>query len=82
MDVSAQNEELEEYGFSTLLLKLHREGFTGELTLSDPKSQRKILFSEGVPVFAESNVTKEQVLPILMSRGKIDAAAVERVESL
>ncbi len=82
MDVSANKEGLGEFGFSTLLLKLHREGFSGELTLTTPEVLRKILFAEGVPVFAESDATEEQVLPLLISQGKIDDQAVERVEGL
>ncbi len=82
MNVSANNEGLGEFGFSTLLLKLHREGFSGELTLTTPEVKRKILFAEGVPVFAESNASEEQVLPILLSQGKINNEAVERVEGL
>jgi curved DNA-binding protein CbpA len=70
---------LEELPLPRLLLMLHRERFSGALTLSRDRVGKRILFQQGLPVFAESNLASESLGVQLMDAGKLSRADYNRV---
>jgi hypothetical protein len=76
--------QLEDTPFPVLLLDLHRAQFSGWARLSRERATKSFLFRNGVPVFAESNLTSESLGVQLMDAGEISrgdySRVIERVE--
>jgi tetratricopeptide (TPR) repeat protein len=77
--------QLEDTPFPALLLDLHRAQFSGWVRLSREKLSKSFLFRDGIPMFAESNLTSESLGVQLMDAGEISRGdytqIVERVEN-
>jgi tetratricopeptide (TPR) repeat protein len=71
--------QLEDSPFPVLLLDLHRAQFSGWVRLSRERSAKSFLFRDGLPVFAESNLTSESLGVQLMDAGEISRADYSRV---
>jgi tetratricopeptide (TPR) repeat protein len=71
--------QLEETSFPTLLLDLFRARFSGSARILRDRVEKGFLFREGIPVFAESNVTSESLGVQLMDAGKISRNDYSRV---
>jgi tetratricopeptide (TPR) repeat protein len=75
---------LEETSFPALLLDLFRARFSGSVRILRERIEKGFLFREGIPVFAESNLTSESLGVQLMDAGKISRSdysqVVRRVE--
>jgi tetratricopeptide (TPR) repeat protein len=54
-----------------LLLELYRASFDGTLSLSRERAHKSFLLQEGVPIFAESNLSSETLGAQLIDAGKI-----------
>jgi tetratricopeptide (TPR) repeat protein len=76
--------QLEDTPFPVLLLDLHRAQFSGWVRLSRERASKSFLFRNGVPIFAESNLTSESLGVQLMDAGEISrgdySRVIERVE--
>jgi tetratricopeptide (TPR) repeat protein len=70
---------LEETALPVLLLDLHRARFCGSTRLVRERVEKGFLFREGIPVFAESNLTSESLGVQLMDAGKISRSDYSRV---
>ena len=70
---------LEETSFPTLLLDLFRARFSGSLRILRDRVEKGFLFREGIPVFAESNLTSESLGVQLMDSGKISRSDYSQV---
>ena len=70
---------LEETSFPTLLLDLCRARFSGSARILRDRVEKGFLFREGIPVFAESNLTSESLGVQLMDAGKISRSDYSRV---
>jgi len=71
--------QLEDTPFPALLLDLHRAQFSGWARLSRERATKSFLFRDGVPMFAESNLTSESLGIQLMDAGDISRADYSRV---
>jgi tetratricopeptide (TPR) repeat protein len=70
---------LEDTAFPTLLLDLHRARFCGLLKLTRDRVEKRFLLREGIPVFAESNLTSESLGVQLMDAGTITRSDYSQV---
>jgi tetratricopeptide (TPR) repeat protein len=70
---------LEETSFPTLLLDLFRARFSGSARFLRDRIEKTFLFREGMPVFAESNITSESLGVQLMDAGNISRSDYSRV---
>jgi tetratricopeptide (TPR) repeat protein len=70
---------LEETSFPTLLLDLFRARFSGAARIVRDRIEKGFLFREGIPVFAESNLTSESLGVQLMDAGKISRSDYSQV---
>jgi tetratricopeptide (TPR) repeat protein len=70
---------LEETSFPALLLDLFRARFSGSVRIVRDRVAKSFLFREGIPVFAESNLTSESLGVQLMDAGKISRNDYSRV---
>jgi tetratricopeptide (TPR) repeat protein len=77
--------QLEDTPFPVLLLDLHRAQFSGWARLTRERASKSFLFCDGVPMFAESNLTSESLGVQLMDAGEISrgdySRVIERVEN-
>lgn len=71
--------QLEETSFPTLLLDLFRARFNGSARILRDRIEKRFLFREGIPVFAESNITSESLGVQLMDAGKISRSDYSQV---
>jgi tetratricopeptide (TPR) repeat protein len=71
--------QLEDTAFPVLLLDLHRARFSGWARLSRERASKSFLFRDGLPMFAESNLTSESLGVQLMDAGEISRADYSRV---
>ena len=70
---------LEETPFPRLLLDLQRARFGGTLTLARRRVEKRFLFHQGVPVFAESNLASESLALQLLDAERLSRKDYERV---
>ena len=70
---------LEDTAFPTLLLDLHSARFCGLMRLTRDRVEKRFSFREGIPVFAESNLTSESLGVQLMDAGAISRSDYSRV---
>ena len=63
-----------------LLLDLYRDRYSGALSLECQRMQKKILFHEGAPVAAESDLASDSLCAQLVSTGTLTRVEVSRVE--
>jgi len=70
---------LAETPFPNLLLDLFRARFSGSVRINRDRIEKGFLFREGIPVFAESNLTSESLGVQLMDTGKISRSDYSRV---
>jgi tetratricopeptide (TPR) repeat protein len=70
---------LEETPLPNLLLDLFRARFSGSARIVRDRVEKGFLFREGIPVFAESNLTSESLGVQLMDAGKISRSDYSRV---
>jgi tetratricopeptide (TPR) repeat protein len=61
-----------------LLVGLHRDGFTGQLTLSSESLSRRFEWRGGMPVGVSSRLPAESLLEILARSGALDARSKAR----
>ena len=71
--------QLEETPFPNLLLDLFNARFSGSARILRDHVEKGFLFREGIPVFAESNLTSESLGVQLMDAGKISRSDYSRV---
>lgn len=64
-----------------LLYNCFRDLFSGWLILRQPPIAKTVLLRSGRPIFATSNVRGETLGALLMSRGRLTADDVERIEA-
>jgi tetratricopeptide (TPR) repeat protein len=69
---------LEEIPFARLLLALHCAHFGGTLTLARRRVEKRFLFHQGVPVYAESNLASESLLLHLLDTERLSRQDYER----
>lgn len=65
-----------------LLVGLHRDGFTGQLTLSSESVTRRFEWRGGLPVSVSSRLPAEALAEILARAGALDAAQKARVAAI
>jgi len=70
---------LDQHPVPCLLLDLFQGGFGGALTLSRERIDKRFLFQQGVPVFAESNLASESLGVQLLDARRISRADFNRV---
>jgi tetratricopeptide (TPR) repeat protein len=71
---------LEEQPLPRLLLELHRGRFGGALRLSRNRVEKRFLFHEGAPVYAESNLASEGLAVQLARQGQLQPTDSQRVQ--
>lgn len=71
--------DLREKPLPRLLIDLYRARFDGTLTLRRERAEKRFLFQEGVPIFAESNLASETLGVQLMDAGRITRGEHTRV---
>jgi tetratricopeptide (TPR) repeat protein len=74
-----QQGHLEELPLPRLLLELHTARFDGALVLSRDRIGKRVLFQQGSPVFAESNLASESLGVQLMDTGRLSRPDYDRV---
>lgn len=74
-----QQGRLEELPFPRLLLELQAARFDGALVLSRDRIGKRVLFQQGSPVFAESNLASESLGVQLMDAGRLSRQDYNRV---
>jgi len=62
-----------------LLIDLYRARFDGSLTLRRERAEKRFLFQQGVPIFAESNLASETLGVQLLDAGRITRGEHTRV---
>lgn len=70
---------LSETPLPRLLLALQRQRFEGELRLTGPRAEKRIVFAAGSPVVAESNLSSETLGMQLVEQGQITRSQYEQV---
>lgn len=65
---------LAEWPLARLLLALERHRFTGSLALSRGHVSKRVLFAEGAPIVAESNLASESLGVMLLDQGRLSRA--------
>ena len=70
---------LQETPLPRLLVGLHRDGFTGQLTLSSESTTRRFEWRAGLPVSVSSRLPAESLADILVRAGALDAQHKRRV---
>lgn len=65
-----------------LLVGLHRDGFTGQLTLSSESVSRRFEWRAGLPVSVTSRLPAESLAEILVRAGTLEVAQKSRVAQL
>jgi tetratricopeptide (TPR) repeat protein len=73
---------LDAHPLPRLLLELRRSRFAGALVLTRERTEKRFLFQEGTPVFAESNVPSESLGVQLMDAGTLTRDDHARVSQL
>jgi tetratricopeptide (TPR) repeat protein len=68
-----ENGRFEETPFPRLLLDLHRANFTGTVRMRRESAKKSLRIHDGVPVFAESNLSGESLVAKLVKAGRIGA---------
>ena len=68
----SQQGALQEAGLAELLLDLERAGFGGTLQLARGRLRKTLLFRDGAPVYAESNLASESLGVQLLDAGVLD----------
>lgn len=68
---------LDELPFPQLLLRLAAARFGGSLRLSRGRVSKRIVFQQGAPVMAESNLAGESLLELLRDQGRLTPADCE-----
>jgi tetratricopeptide (TPR) repeat protein len=71
--------ELRETPLPRLLLDLYRARFDGTLALRRERAEKRFLFQEGIPIFAESNLASETLGVQLMDAGRLTRGDHTRV---
>jgi curved DNA-binding protein CbpA len=71
--------DLASTSFPALLLDLHRASFSGWVRLERDTVSKSFLFREGIPMYAESNLTSESLGIQLMDQGEISRSDYSRV---
>lgn len=71
--------DLQETPLPRLLLSLYRARFDGAITLARERAEKRFLFQQGVPIFAESNLASETLGVQLMDAGRITRGDHTRV---
>lgn len=71
--------QLEDTSFPVLLLDLLRARFSGWVRLEREHISKSFLFRDGIPMFAESNLTSESLGVQLMDAGEISRGDYSRV---
>lgn len=71
--------DLQETPLPRLLLSLYRARFDGAITLARERAEKRFLFQQGVPIFAESNLASETLGVQLMDTGRITRGDHTRV---
>ncbi|MGE4653346.1 MAG: DUF4388 domain-containing protein [Myxococcota bacterium] len=67
-----QQGPLQDAGLAELLLTLEREGFGGSVQLTRGRLYKTLLFRDGAPVYAESNLASESLGVQLLDAGVLD----------
>jgi len=70
---------LAETPFPRLLLRLQRERFGGALLLTRRRVEKRLLFQQGAPVYAESNLASESLGLQLLDAGRLARKDYERL---
>jgi len=70
---------LDQVPLPRLLLDLHLERYAGALLLEREGVRKRIVFDEGAPVLAESNLASETLGVLLLDQGKLSRADYARV---
>lgn len=78
-ETSRDEIQLERSPLPRILLRLHRDAFSGESIVSCDGVTRRILFREGLPVHTESNVPSESLAGTLMDSGRLSRADFSKV---
>ncbi len=63
-----------------LLAQLHRDRFSGRLSITQARQQKSFVFQEGMPVFAESNRRSGGLGLLLLESGKISESDHSRLQ--
>ncbi|MCH2170921.1 DnaJ domain-containing protein [Myxococcota bacterium] len=71
--------DLEELALPRVLLRLHRDAFSGSAILTCDAVTRHVLFLDGLPVYSHSNLPNEGLATSLMNSGRISSADLTRV---
>jgi tetratricopeptide (TPR) repeat protein len=71
--------DLRETPLPRLLIDLYSARFDGSVTLTRERAEKRFLFQEGVPIFAESNLASETLGVQLMDAGRITRGEHTRV---
>jgi tetratricopeptide (TPR) repeat protein len=71
---------LSETPLPRLLVGLHRDGFSGRLTLRSDAATRHFEWRSGLPVSVESSLPAERLTQILIAAGTLDPAVATRVD--
>lgn len=82
METIPESGGLDAHPLPRLLLELRRSRFAGALVLTRERTEKRILFQEGTPVFAESNVPSESLGVQLMDAGILTRDDHVRVSEL
>lgn len=84
MAILPRSGELDVHPLPRLLLELRRTRFCGALCLSRERTEKRILFQDGSPIFAESNLASESLGVQLVDEGRITrqdlAAVTQRID--
>jgi Flp pilus assembly protein TadD len=71
--------KLSETPLPVLLLELSRSHFTGALSLSRDRTTKRVLFRDGAPILAESNLASETLGVTLLDSGKLSREDYSKV---
>ncbi len=75
----SESGRLQDHSLPRLLLALYAERFTGGLSLERARVAKRILFHEGVPILAESNLSSETLGVQLLDTGKLSRKSYAKV---